>query len=134
MEQGLAENSRRAYRSDLTHLARWLTARGSALARAAEEDLRAYLGARVRGDGGARLGPRSQARLITALRRFFAFLVRERERADDPAAHHAGTVSPARPHPCLPREPVIMRNFPTRPSGRAPPQQRTHATRRRRSA
>lgn len=85
MEQGLAENSRKAYRSDLALLARWLRVRDVALERAVEADLRAYLGARIAATlAGKPFGSRSQARLISACRRFYAHQLREDVRKDDP--------------------------------------------------
>lgn len=85
MEQGLADNSRKAYRSDLGLLARWLREQGVALETAMEVDLRAYLGARIAA-ADSTFGARSQARLISACRRFYAFQVREAVRKDDPSA------------------------------------------------
>ena len=95
LEYGLAANSLAAYRSDLTLLARWLRANGSALDAASAADLRAYLAARLQARTGSaprqrphatRFGARSQARFITVCRRYYRWLVRERARADDPTA------------------------------------------------
>ena len=84
LEFGLAKNSLAAYRSDLRLLARWLRGRGQALDGAGTADLHGYLGQRSKGPG---FSARSQARFITVCRRYYAWLVRERIRADDPAAH-----------------------------------------------
>ena len=80
MERGLSENTLTAYRNDLKGLASWLAHRGAALAVARREDLLDYLSERVR--GGAR--PRTTARLLSALRRFYRYLVREGRISSDP--------------------------------------------------
>lgn len=87
MEQGLSANTRSAYRSDLSIMARSLRRVGVALERAQEADLRDYLGRRIAAAGtpqGEAFGRRSQARLISALRRFYALQLREGVRRDDP--------------------------------------------------
>lgn len=102
LEHGLAGNSLSAYRSDLRLLARWLRARGGALEQAQTADLKSYLAHRVdtaaRGAAAdtraererarrRRFSARSQARFVTVCRRYYGWLVRERARPDDPAAH-----------------------------------------------
>ncbi|MDR3417852.1 MAG: site-specific tyrosine recombinase XerD [Nevskia sp.] len=90
LEHGLAQNSLASYRSDLALLARWLRGQGRALDAAGTADLRDYLAHRLRPAGKGRrapFGPRSQARFITVCRRYYGWLVRERVRSDDPAAH-----------------------------------------------
>ncbi|MEC9356314.1 MAG: site-specific tyrosine recombinase XerD [Pseudomonadota bacterium] len=79
LERGLSRNTQASYRSDLTLLARWLASRAVPLVEAGEVDLREYLAARA-------LSPRSQARLLSALRQFYRHLYAERQRADDPTA------------------------------------------------
>lgn len=79
LERGLAANTQLAYRSDLGLFARWLNASGRHLVSASEADIRDYLAQR-------RLRPRSQARLVSALRQFYRAQVSERVRADDPSA------------------------------------------------
>jgi integrase/recombinase XerD len=89
MEQGLAKNSLAAYRSDLTLLARWCARHSIGLAAVREEDLKAYLAERLAQPapkGGSAFGARSQARFLTACRRFYRYLLRERLRTDDPTA------------------------------------------------
>lgn len=81
LEEGLAQASRSAYLSDLRALARWLE--GSSLMGAEAADLRAHLAARSAGNG---FSARSQARAQSAMRRFYAWLLRSGRRADDPAA------------------------------------------------
>ncbi len=80
LEEGLSDNTLAAYRADLGALGRWLAARGSALDRASRADLLDYLATRVR--QGAR--PRSTARLLSSLRRFYRYLAREGMIAEDP--------------------------------------------------
>jgi integrase/recombinase XerD len=95
VERGVARNTLDSYRSDLSLLARWLSPRGIELARAGENDLRDYLAARGQAHAasggkkngvGRRFSAGSQARLLSALRRYYRFLVRDGVRADDPTA------------------------------------------------
>lgn len=86
IEHGVARNTLAAYRSDLMLFARALHGRGGALERASAGDIQEYLVARNRAGSKAKFSARSQARLLSALRRYFRFLVRERVRADDPTA------------------------------------------------
>lgn len=79
LERGLSRNTQAAYRSDLQLFARWLKARGQNLLAAGEADLRGWLAALTR-------NPRSQARLLSALRQFYRHLHAERQRSDDPSA------------------------------------------------
>jgi integrase/recombinase XerD len=80
MERGLSENTLAAYRNDLAGLAAWLARRGGGLEVARREDLLEYLSERV--IGGAR--PRTTARLLSSLRRFYRYLVREGRISGDP--------------------------------------------------
>ncbi len=82
MERGLSDNTLTAYRSDLKSTAAWLKIRGVNLTSAQRPDLLEYLAVCV--TQGAR--PRSTARLLSSLRRFFQYLIREGVREDDPAA------------------------------------------------
>ena len=82
MEDGLAANSLAAYRADLTGAARWLEARGGTLAGADRSALLGFLAGRVE----AGIAPRSTARLLTSLRRFYRWALRERRIAADPTA------------------------------------------------
>ena len=87
VEQGLSENTRRSYRSDLSLLAQWLHIRGVTLELASDADLRGYIGMRIAGSRKSRpFGHRSQARLISACKRFYAYQLREGVRFDDPTA------------------------------------------------
>ena len=83
MENGLSENTLAAYRRDLCGLAVWLGGRGVALGDAVTADLLSYLARQYR--NGRAL--RSNARLLSSLRRFFRYLVREGCRTDDPTAN-----------------------------------------------
>lgn len=83
MERGLSENTLSAYRADLQGFASWLLQRRSkALLNAQRADLLAYLAERAR--QGVR--PRSSARLLSTLRRFYRYQVREGRLQDDPSA------------------------------------------------
>lgn len=82
LERGLTPNTLAAYRSDLELFALWLGEQGGGLLAAQRETLLSYL--QERSIEGAR--PRSTARLLSSLRRFYRYLVRERLREDDPSA------------------------------------------------
>lgn len=93
IERGASKNTLASYRSDLALLARWLGPRNIELAQASEQDLRDYIAARAEHHaaeaGRSRkqsFSGRSQARLISALRRYYRFLLRDGARADDPTA------------------------------------------------
>lgn len=79
-ENGLAKHTLESYRRDLEGLARWRDGRG--LAGADRAALFDYLSWRTR-EG---YSPRSNARLLSALRAFYGFRVRRGERSDDPTA------------------------------------------------
>jgi integrase/recombinase XerD len=83
MESGLSENTLAAYRRDLRGFAVWLGTRGVALGDAVAADLLSYMARQYR--KGRAL--RSNARLLSSLRRFFRYLVREGCRRDDPTAN-----------------------------------------------
>lgn len=93
IERGSGAQTLAAYRSDLMLFARWLATRDVAIAEAGEADIRDYLAMRgrlheqMRGkDRSLQFSARSQARLMSALRRFYRFLVRDGQRKDDPSA------------------------------------------------
>jgi integrase/recombinase XerD len=81
-ESGLAQQTLDSYRRDLDGLARWLDTRGKSLESADRGALFDYFAER------ARLGyaPRSNARLLSALRAFYSQLLRRGAIAVDPAA------------------------------------------------
>jgi integrase/recombinase XerD len=82
MESGLSDNTLSAYRRDLLGLQQWLQQQDRELLMVAESDLFAYMAERVK--QGAK--PRTTARLLSSLRRFYQYLLRENVRADDPTA------------------------------------------------
>jgi integrase/recombinase XerD len=82
LQEGLSANTLDAYRRDLEGLSRWLSTHGATLMRATRADLLEYLSDCVR--KGAR--PRTTARLLSSLRRFYGYLVREDRVKTDPTA------------------------------------------------
>ncbi|WP_213990614.1 site-specific tyrosine recombinase XerD [Sodalis sp. dw_96] len=92
LERNLAENTLAAYRLDLQQLADWLVLQRSSLLTAAASDLQSYLADRLtKGYKAA-----SSARLLSAMRRFFQYLYREKVRDDDPSALLAAPKLPQR--------------------------------------
>jgi len=82
LESGLSGNTLSAYRSDLTAFEVWLKKKGLGLKGASRADLLGYLAANVRQG----LSPRSSARRLSTLRRFYRYLLREGVIQDDPTA------------------------------------------------
>ncbi|MDP1707658.1 MAG: site-specific tyrosine recombinase XerD [Gammaproteobacteria bacterium] len=82
MEQGLSTNTLAAYRNDLQGCARWLAERQCSLMDCERRHVLEYL--EVCAGQGRK--PRSRARLISALRRFYRFWLREGRMAQDPTA------------------------------------------------
>ncbi len=82
LERGLSENTLTAYRSDLQKLAEWLAGESTTLHAAARHDLLRYL--QKRAEQGA--SPRTGARLLSSIRRFYRYLLRERMINEDPSA------------------------------------------------
>lgn len=80
-ERGAARNTLAAYRRDLVDLAGFLKRRGRPLEAADTENLRDYLAA-VRAAGHKAT---TQARRLSAIRQFYAFLLAEAVRSDDPS-------------------------------------------------
>jgi len=80
LEHGLSKNTLAAYRRDLMLLAQWLAARGGALATARENDLQAYMGARLAQKGKAT----SANRRLTVFKRYYRWALREQRVAADP--------------------------------------------------
>ena len=81
MERGLSRNTLSAYRNDLSGLAAWLQQQGKTLKVAQRQDLLAYLSVRV--SDGAK--PRTTARLLSSMRRFYRYLIREGQLQEDPS-------------------------------------------------
>jgi integrase/recombinase XerD len=81
MEHGLSKNTLTAYRNDLAGLAGWLAGQDRELRSARRQDLLDYLSERV--TGGAK--PRTTARLVSSMRRYYRFLIREGCLQEDPS-------------------------------------------------
>jgi len=80
LESGLSKNTIEAYRRDLLAFASWLSEDETDLAAATREDILRYQGVRLREGRKAR----SEARLLSSLRRFYRYLCREEVRESDP--------------------------------------------------
>lgn len=95
LERGLSDNTREAYSRDVQGLNAWLLDqnRGDALT-ASESDVQAYLGARL-SQGSSH---RSISRLLSSLRSFYQYLVREGDLSSDPT-QHLDRPKPSRPLP-----------------------------------
>jgi integrase/recombinase XerD len=81
MERGLSRNTLSAYRNDLSGLASWLLKQGRPLVSAQRQDLLGYLSDRV--TAGAK--PRTTARMVSSMRRFYRYLIREGRLTEDPS-------------------------------------------------
>lgn len=92
LERNLAENSLSAYRRDLSMVVEWLHHRGLSLSTAQSGDLQTLLAERVEGGYKAT----STARMLSAVRRLFQHLYREKIRDDDPSALLASPKLPQR--------------------------------------
>lgn len=82
MERGLSENTLAAYRNDLSGLAGWLAKSDGDLVGATKEDILQYLTCRLQ----AGASPRSTARMLSCLRRFYAYQLREKRISQDPTS------------------------------------------------
>ena len=82
LERGLSANTLSAYRSDLKALGDWLDRQDMTLLQASRADLQYYL--QQRSEQGAK--PRTSARMLSSMRRFYRFLLRERLLNEDPSA------------------------------------------------
>jgi len=80
MERGLSENTLSSYRRDLVQYGMWLQARASGLLSAGREELQQHLAWRY----AERLKASSTARLLSTLRGFYRYLVREKLIDTDP--------------------------------------------------
>jgi integrase/recombinase XerD len=82
LEDGLARNTLESYRRDIAQFAEWLEcSEHKALIDAGSADLHRHLAWQVE---KKRAKPRTTGRLVSALRRFFQFALREGLRGDDP--------------------------------------------------
>ena len=79
-ERGLSDHTLTAYRADLAGFAGALGKRGKALLEAGREDIQDYLATRLSSGGS----PRTAARLLSALRRFYRYQLREGRIGQDP--------------------------------------------------
>ncbi len=84
LEDGLARNTIESYRRDVSQFAQWLeSAHGRSLMEAASSDLQRHLAWQIE---SRHAKPRTTSRLVSSLKRFFQFAVREGLRGDDPAS------------------------------------------------
>ena len=82
LERGLSKNTLSAYRADLKKFTRWLSTDDTPLTAVKREHVLDFL-ACILGDGAT---PRTSARMLSTLRRFYGFLVREGVLKQDPTA------------------------------------------------
>jgi integrase/recombinase XerD len=80
LEDGLSRNTLSSYHRDLRQFAEWLAKRGGTLRAAQRADLLDYLAYRFQGNAK----PRSAARLLSSLKRFYRYLLREGKIGSDP--------------------------------------------------
>lgn len=82
LSDGLAKNSIDAYRRDITQFAKWLAKRSEALPAVPKHTLTAYLAHLVEARSAS---PRTSARVVSSLKRFYGFLLRENLISEDPS-------------------------------------------------
>ncbi|KAF6663552.1 site-specific tyrosine recombinase XerD [Pantoea sp. EKM101V] len=82
IERNLAQNTLSSYRQDLQTLTGWLAHHQLTLLSVTPADLQQFLAERLEGGYKAT----SSARLLSAMRRLFQYLYREKVRPDDPSA------------------------------------------------
>lgn len=80
MERGLSRNTLESYRSDLQLFAQWLELAGRRLLSAVREDIEQYFAHKLQAGASAR----SCARLLSCLRGFYRYQLREGRIAQDP--------------------------------------------------
>ena len=95
MEHGLSQNTLAAYRNDLASLAQWLSSQQIELKNAQQGELQGFLAHRF--EQGSK--NRSAARLLSSMRRFYLWLLRERRIQTDPVA----LIEAPKPEQPLPR-------------------------------
>ncbi len=110
LEQGLSENTQRAYRTDLRLLAAWLVRQGRGrLAEAGARDLWAFVG----GQAGEGVSARTTARRLASMRRFYRYLLREGMIQADPAMELKAPRMPATlPHTLSERDVLALLEAP----------------------
>lgn len=96
VEEGLSENTQKAYASDIGHFLSWLAKERKRRAVEVEAgDIEAYLAIKYRQAASSR----SMARLLSSLRKFYRYLVRNGDLAHDPTLKiqtpHTGRLLPA---------------------------------------
>nr|WP_276320907.1 site-specific tyrosine recombinase XerD [Enterovibrio baiacu] len=82
MERGLSENTLASYRNDLLKLCHWLEEKGVLLTQVQTSTLQDYQHWLFDQD----YKQTSRARMLSAMRRLFQYLYREKQREDDPSA------------------------------------------------
>ncbi len=80
MEHGLTENTLSAYRNDLAGFSGWLGGKHNQLVSVSTGDVQQYLASKF--ENGYK--SRSSARLLSTLRRFYAWLLRDKRISEDP--------------------------------------------------
>ncbi|ARN76444.1 site-specific tyrosine recombinase XerD [Oceanicoccus sagamiensis] len=87
MEKGLSQNTLSSYRSDLIHFDRWLLPRSVQLLRAQGSDIQEYLAYRLEKSQSSTpiAKRRSAARLLSCLRGFYRYQLRESQISLDPS-------------------------------------------------
>ncbi|MEH6575920.1 MAG: site-specific tyrosine recombinase XerD [Amphritea sp.] len=80
LEKGLSDNTLASYRRDLSLYGCWLNERGTALLAGLRTDLLAYLKWRMR----QRMKPTSTSRMLSCLRGFYRYWLREEKIPEDP--------------------------------------------------
>lgn len=82
LEKGLSDNTISAYRLDLQALSNWLMKQNLSFVTVDNIDLQGFLGERLQKGYKAT----SSARMLSAIRKLFQYLYREKYRTDDPAS------------------------------------------------
>ncbi|GAB3525700.1 site-specific tyrosine recombinase XerD [Photobacterium alginatilyticum] len=82
MERGLSDNTLASYRNDLSKLCRWIEQEKLSLEKASVDDLQRYQQWLFDAD----YKQTSRARMVSAIRRLYQYLHREKIREDDPSA------------------------------------------------
>lgn len=82
MEQGLSDHTLAAYRNDLSGFSTWLQQSKSSLVSANKADVQGYLAYRLE----QKFSPRSSARFLSCVRRFYSYLLRNKQIEADPTA------------------------------------------------
>ena len=80
LEHGLSDNTRDAYTTDLKKFSQWLVTQHKALTTVTRDDIQSYLQCRYQQGTQAR----SAARILSTLRRFYQWLLLEKQIATDP--------------------------------------------------